>query len=288
MNPNNALVFNNTFDRLLENQIDELDVWIWRANNLSIVEPLPEVVLRKTDTRGNQAKPLPVIVLSSDSEDEVELIAKENRKQKKRKSLTQKSSLEEKNSSMRMSDRLDAETEKYYRMISTYKSRLMDYGVDDDTGSNNGKRRRDYASLSKKEDKIMSAVKRERRSLGYELVDAPTVPMDDNGMPKLPMDLGEIIIYSFGEIVHDRPNYHCRDLLYPVGFRAARIYKSFTHPDQEVKYFCTVKDGGDDPLFEIIAEDAPQVTFCDLSAPAVWTKVENGSQVTCRINTRVR
>ncbi|KZC08137.1 Transforming growth factor beta regulator 1 [Dufourea novaeangliae] len=50
------------------------------------------------------------------------------------------------------------------------------------------------------------------------------IPLDVHGRPIFPISLGDLTVYSLGEVVSDRIAYHTEDLIYPVGYCSTRVY----------------------------------------------------------------
>eukprot|EP00698_Gefionella_okellyi_P005827 TRINITY_DN15265_c0_g1_i1.p1 TRINITY_DN15265_c0_g1~~TRINITY_DN15265_c0_g1_i1.p1 ORF type:complete len:452 (-),score=63.97 TRINITY_DN15265_c0_g1_i1:90-1412(-) len=84
----------------------------------------------------------------------------------------------------------------------------------------------------------------------------------DTGVPRtVPLHIGRGLqgfsVHSFGTIVWDRPAFHTKLYIYPVGFKSARQKHSYVSPDIKVTYTSEILDGGDAPLFRVTAEDDP-------------------------------
>lgn len=87
------------------------------------------------------------------------------------------------------------------------------------------------------------------------------IPVDDTGHPIFPIELHGVSIYSIGEIIPNRPAYHSKDYIYPVGFCSTRNFNSLANPESKCLFTCKVLDGGIHPLFEISPEDEPRTVF---------------------------
>ncbi|CAH2320383.1 transforming growth factor beta regulator 1 [Pelobates cultripes] len=92
------------------------------------------------------------------------------------------------------------------------------------------------------------------------------IPLDSCGRPVFPITLEGLTVYSLGEIVSDRPGFHDKAAIYPVGFCSTRVHVSMRNPDQQCLYTCQIKDGGTGPQFEIVPEDDPQSSIAASSA----------------------
>lgn len=81
------------------------------------------------------------------------------------------------------------------------------------------------------------------------------IPLDVNGRPIFPISLGDLTVYSLGEIVTDRIAYHTEDLIFPVGYCSTRIYASLRDVGAKSLYTCKILDGGLKPRFEIVSDN---------------------------------
>lgn len=70
------------------------------------------------------------------------------------------------------------------------------------------------------------------------------IPLDVNGRPLFPISLGDLTVYSLGEVVSDRIAYHTEDLIYPVGFCSTRLFANLKDPSTKSLYTCKILDGG--------------------------------------------
>ncbi|XP_035724855.1 transforming growth factor beta regulator 1-like isoform X1 [Vespa mandarinia] len=81
------------------------------------------------------------------------------------------------------------------------------------------------------------------------------IPLDVNGRPIFPISLGDLTVYSLGEVVSDRIAYHTEDLIFPVGYCSTRIYASLRDVRAKSLYTCKILDGGSRPRFEIVSDN---------------------------------
>ncbi|XP_011153353.1 transforming growth factor beta regulator 1 isoform X2 [Harpegnathos saltator] len=88
------------------------------------------------------------------------------------------------------------------------------------------------------------------------------IPLDVHGRPIFPIALGDLTIYSLGEVVSDRITYHTEDLIFPVGYCSTRVYANLRDPRTKSLYTCKILDGGPKPRFEIVSDN-------DLDQPLV-------------------
>ncbi|XP_033323482.1 transforming growth factor beta regulator 1 [Megalopta genalis] len=88
------------------------------------------------------------------------------------------------------------------------------------------------------------------------------IPMDMHGRPIFPISLGDLTVYSLGEVISDRIPYHTEDLIYPVGYCSTRVYANLRDVKTKSFYTCKILDGGSKPRFEIVSDN-------DLDQPLV-------------------
>lgn len=77
------------------------------------------------------------------------------------------------------------------------------------------------------------------------------IPLDVHGRPIFPIALGDLTIYSLGEVVSDRIAYHTEDLIFPVGYCSTRVYANLRDPRTKSLYTCKILDGGPKPRYNI-------------------------------------
>lgn len=78
------------------------------------------------------------------------------------------------------------------------------------------------------------------------------IPLDIHGRPIFPISLGDLTVYSLGEVVSDRIAYHTEDLIYPVGYCSTRIYANLRDVRTKSLYTCKILDGGSKPRYNCI------------------------------------
>ena len=98
------------------------------------------------------------------------------------------------------------------------------------------------------------------------------VPLKD-GFPILPVNLGIITVESLGTIVYDRPNYHNRRYILPVGYVSSRPYLSTVDPNASTTYHSRIADGGDSPIFEVVGDDNPSQVYQAQTSTGAWSSV---------------
>jgi hypothetical protein len=59
------------------------------------------------------------------------------------------------------------------------------------------------------------------------------VPVDEQGRPIFPINLRGLTIHSLGKVVWDRPKFHAKRYIWPVGFKSSRTYSSMTELDKK-------------------------------------------------------
>ncbi|XP_012556759.1 transforming growth factor beta regulator 1 isoform X1 [Hydra vulgaris] len=118
------------------------------------------------------------------------------------------------------------------------------------------------------EDIRLSDEKPKRKKPGTARKRVLPLHLDDLGVPLFPITLGTLCVYDLGEVVSHKPGFHSERYIWPVGFCSTRLYPSMKDPDYRVQYFCYIKDGGSDPMFEIIPEDEPDQPITAMTATA--------------------
>ena len=99
------------------------------------------------------------------------------------------------------------------------------------------------------------------------------VPFDAEGNPILPLSLNMITVHSLGEVVYDRPAYHNKRYILPVGFTTSRSYLSVLSPDGSINYLSTILDNGPAPLYQVSPEGHPELVFQSTSTTGAWAAV---------------
>jgi len=99
------------------------------------------------------------------------------------------------------------------------------------------------------------------------------IPLNDDGSPIFPIVFGKMRVECLGEIDAERPNYHNDRYIWPVGFRSVRPYQSFVDPSSRTEYTSEIVDGGERPLFQVTASDAPDKPGQGNSPTAAWTAI---------------
>lgn len=122
-----------------------------------------------------------------------------------------------------------------------------------------------------------SSPPKKRRSNKSSATDAVlktlAVEYDASGQPALPLVIGVVTIEALGEIAWDRPAYHNRRYILPVGFHSTRPYLSTVDPNSSTIYHSRILDGGNAPIFQVTADDAPGAVFQAPTSTGAWTAV---------------
>lgn len=78
------------------------------------------------------------------------------------------------------------------------------------------------------------------------------IPLDVHGRPIFPISLGDLTVYSLGEVVSDRLAYHTEDLIYPVGYCSTRVYANLRDVRTKSLYTCKILDSGSKPRYVMV------------------------------------
>lgn len=118
---------------------------------------------------------------------------------------------------------------------------------------------------------------KKRRSNKASAADAvlKTIPVeyDADGKPQMPLNVGVVTVEALGEVVFDRPAYHNRRYILPVGFHSTRSYLSTVDPNNQCVYHSRILDGGATPLFQVTPEDSPGTVFSAPTSTGAWSAV---------------
>eukprot|EP01116_Phalansterium_solitarium_P005921 TRINITY_DN181_c0_g3_i1.p1 TRINITY_DN181_c0_g3~~TRINITY_DN181_c0_g3_i1.p1 ORF type:complete len:1275 (+),score=555.76 TRINITY_DN181_c0_g3_i1:199-3825(+) len=98
------------------------------------------------------------------------------------------------------------------------------------------------------------------------------VRRDSHGRPILPFHVKGALITDLGVIEYDRPSFHSKQYIWPVGFRSSRDFPSIIAPGERVQYISEILDGGSMPLFRVIPTDCPQHAWTATTSSAVWVE----------------
>lgn len=91
------------------------------------------------------------------------------------------------------------------------------------------------------------------------------IAVDNAGRPIFPIEIDSLSVYSIGDIVHDRLQFHNKDYIFPVGFCSTHSYTSIRDPKTQCLYTCKILDVGLSPRFEISPEDDSTSIFASQS-----------------------
>ncbi|KAJ1648240.1 hypothetical protein IWQ61_010013 [Dispira simplex] len=99
------------------------------------------------------------------------------------------------------------------------------------------------------------------------------VPKDEEGSYKLPVSVGSVEVLNLGKVVYDRDAFHTERYIWPVGYKVKRVHPSMVVNKGLTTYTCTILDGDDTPLFQVVADDKPDAPITGTSATGVWTAI---------------
>jgi len=119
--------------------------------------------------------------------------------------------------------------------------------------------------------------KSSRRDTRSDAKPMKILPRDKDGNLILPVTVGkssnEVIVISIGKVIYDREAYHTSRYIWPVGFESKKEYMSMLDPKKRTVYTNRILDGGENPIFEVTAEDSPGEVFSANSPSGAWKKV---------------
>ncbi|CAD7698432.1 unnamed protein product [Ostreobium quekettii] len=100
------------------------------------------------------------------------------------------------------------------------------------------------------------------------------VDRDDSGRPILPLSLTSMLtLVELGRIEHVRVAFHSERHIYPIGFETRRTYASTVDPGGTTSYTCKIMDGGLRPLFQITADDDPELDIRNDTPSGSWVEL---------------
>ena len=119
----------------------------------------------------------------------------------------------------------------------------------------------------------VTAAKRKKTSEQVVFRKNTKVSYDDEGIPILPLSLGITTIHCLGTVVIDRPAFHSKRYIWPVGYKSSRVYASIVNPTTQSTYYCRIGDGTDAPKFEVWSEELPDRIFSAATPTGAWSSV---------------
>eukprot|EP01114_Cavostelium_apophysatum_P015128 TRINITY_DN4061_c0_g1_i1.p1 TRINITY_DN4061_c0_g1~~TRINITY_DN4061_c0_g1_i1.p1 ORF type:complete len:2056 (-),score=800.22 TRINITY_DN4061_c0_g1_i1:68-6235(-) len=99
------------------------------------------------------------------------------------------------------------------------------------------------------------------------------VHRDAEGKPILPISVKGSQIVSLGNIVHDRPAFHSRNYIWPVGYKSVRKLQSVVNPDTHTTYASEILDGKSGPIFRVSAADSKNVAVQHHTSSGAWCEM---------------
>ncbi|KAI9283155.1 F/Y-rich N-terminus-domain-containing protein [Sporodiniella umbellata] len=89
----------------------------------------------------------------------------------------------------------------------------------------------------------------------------------------LPAEVDSWTVLDLGTVVWDRAAFHNQRYIYPVGYRVKKWYRSMIDPHSDTQYTCEILDGGEEPIFQLNADDNPTECWRGPTPTTVWTIV---------------
>ncbi|CAO3585647.1 unnamed protein product [Absidia cylindrospora] len=97
------------------------------------------------------------------------------------------------------------------------------------------------------------------------------VDRDLDGRYILPVEVDSWTVLDLGNVVWNRVAFHNQRYLYPVGYCVKKWYRSMVDPHSDTQYTCQILDGGDEPIFQLEADDNPGEVWRGPTPTTVWT-----------------
>ena len=92
------------------------------------------------------------------------------------------------------------------------------------------------------------------------------------------MRIGSLILHNIGQLLPHQlssSNFHNRDFIYPIGYKATRFYWSFNNCYKRCKYICSIGENDNFPEFQvkIVENDQEVITFVDKTPSLIWNRI---------------
>lgn len=100
------------------------------------------------------------------------------------------------------------------------------------------------------------------------------IKRDINGNPQVPQQIGVTKVIRLGKIKLHPDTFHTKQYIFPVGYQVESIYDSMINPKSKTLYTLSVLDGGDEPIFQVLAYDQPNQVISATKCNTVWLKVQ--------------
>lgn len=113
----------------------------------------------------------------------------------------------------------------------------------------------------------------------------------EDGSYILPAEVDSWTVLNLGTVIWNKAAFHNQRYIYPVGYRVkkyvkiqptpsfpsfliyyfSRWYRSMVDPHSDTQYTCEILDGGDEPIFQLNADDNPAECWRGPTPTTVWT-----------------
>ncbi|KAI8968368.1 hypothetical protein BDF20DRAFT_895963 [Mycotypha africana] len=92
-----------------------------------------------------------------------------------------------------------------------------------------------------------------------------------DGSYVLPAEVDSWTVLDLGTVIWNKAAFHNQRYIYPVGYRVKKWYRSMVNPHSDTQYTCEILDGGDEPIFQLQADDNPSECWRGPTPTTVWT-----------------
>ncbi|KAG2176222.1 hypothetical protein INT43_005456 [Umbelopsis isabellina] len=151
----------------------------------------------------------------------------------------------------------------FYSLLDDFDSEYSNYETHNEESSRTQRKSRTYATGQKRKAKGREPTSR----YYYEM------ERDQNGQPILPVEIDSWTVLNLGVIDSDRPAFHTARYIYPIGYTIKKWYRSMVDAKRDTQYTCRIVDGGEEPRFQVIADDNRGTVFEGRTPTTVWTEV---------------
>ena len=94
-----------------------------------------------------------------------------------------------------------------------------------------------------------------------------------------------LTILNLGKIEYERPEFHSKTNLFPIGYKSVRQHTSMINIKDRCEYICEILDKGNKPSFKITCMDDPENPIEKDSATAAWMFIQIQIQAKKKDNT---
>ena len=118
----------------------------------------------------------------------------------------------------------------------------------------------------------LASPSRMKLNLNFKL-STKDVARDEDGKPIVPFTAKGATILNLGKVVYDRPSFHSKNYIWPVGYKSSRKLPSIDKSSDYVSYISEIVDGGSAPIFKVTPSDKPHLAQTHNTSSGVWCEI---------------